>query len=445
MKESNLSNKLVLESPSSNPTYNKISAFSLSKNIAFLFLLINLGAISCSTSTNLYRPYINYGASYEAKGRYDSAIVSYTTAIKYDTHSPEAYEKRALAYSKMDKHAEAMADIEKAIDLSKRSWNLYKSRAIIYEKQGIYNRAIEDYSIYISKADKKTTDYYLGNWGRGKCYLYSKQYNEAILDFSASIQSKPTDFNLYSWRALCYYEQQRYAEAAKDYEVFLQNNPKSYKERFQLGVCYTKLNIRDKASSVFMFLAEYDPSIKINFPGEHVLDFFDLDLRRKVVIQSIKDATLNLEEAKSIDSKSLSDIKLKTAFDNLETAWGFGSSFNREDKIMLDTILSKYFYVYPRLKTKPNVPEFVRKFTVQATSAVEEKDYSRAIELYQRSLSISPYYPLARFNMAMLYATIGDYKKAIQQMNNYIHLVPDASDARAAQDKIYEWEIKVKD
>jgi len=29
-------------------------------------------------------------------------------------------------------------------------------------------------------------------------------------------------------------------------------------------------------------------------------------------------------------------------------------------------------------------------------------------------------------------------------MNSYLKLTPDAKDARAAQDKIYEWEVKVK-
>lgn len=394
--------------------------------------------------------YVNYNnnaqaASYENAGKLDSAVYFYTAAIAKEPRNPEIYRKRALVYNKMNKFSEATADIEQAISMSKKTWGFYYSRAVILEKQGLFDRAIPDYSIFIDKADKKISDYYLGYWGRGKCYYYTRRMNEAAADFTQSIRFKADDIYLYTWRGAAYFDDKKFAEAAKDYEAYLQKYPNSYRELFYLGSCYTKTDRKDKAMEVYNKMAENDPSIRIYFKDGRQLDLFDLDYRKGKVKQALEDANLNMEEAKSSGSASMKDIKLTAAFENLETAWGFGSSMDKENAALLDTINKKFHYLYPLLKTKPAVPEFVRKFTVQAGSFVEEKNYQRAIELYQQALTVSPYYPLAHFNLAMLYATTRDFKKAITQMNSYIRLVPDAPDIRAAQDKIYEWELKVKE
>jgi len=42
--------------------------------------------------------------------------------------------------------------------------------------------------------------------------------------------------------------------------------------------------------------------------------------------------------------------------------------------------------------------------------------------------------------MALLCAQGNRFKSAIDYMKKYLLLVPDAPDARSAQDKVYEWE-----
>lgn len=388
---------------------------------------------------------LSQGKGQEARGKYDSAVLSYSALIKKDPHNADAYQSRALAYSNLNKMTEALADMDQAISIDHRKWDLYYSRAGLLEKQQMYNQAANDYSTYIKGADKKSATYYLGYWGRGKVNMFSNKTNEAIEDFSQAIKLKPTDYNLYDWRAGCYFEQKKYLDASRDYEIFLNQNPRNYKQQFQLGVCYSSLSQKDKALVIYTKLAEYDPSIKIIFTGDHQLDFYNIDWRRKLTLQFLNDATGDMQGIESITSKSLLDITLNSAFEKLMTSWGYALNLNTADRVILDTLVSKIYYIYPKLKVKPTVPEYVRRFTVQANSFVEEKKYNDAIEKYQLSLGITPYYPFAHFNLAMLYSTVGQYKKAIEQMNVYLKLAPDATDARAAQDKIYEWEIKVKD
>ena len=97
---------------------------------------------------------------------------------------------------------------------------------------------------------------------------------------------------------------------------------------------------------------------------------------------------------------------------------------------------------YRGMKVKPPVSEEQRKYIVQANAANVQKDYAGAIDLYGKVIDVDPVsYPEAYFNLALLSAQTQRFKTAIAYMRQYLQLVPDAKDARSAQDKIYEWEF----
>ncbi len=101
---------------------------------------------------------------------------------------------------------------------------------------------------------------------------------------------------------------------------------------------------------------------------------------------------------------------------------------------------------YRALKEKPVVSEEMRRYIVQANAFNEKKQYAGAIESYNKAIKTDPTsYPAAYSNMALLSAQIDRYDAAIFYMKEYMLLVPDASDARTAQDKIYEWEPLVEE
>ncbi|MGD0754041.1 MAG: tetratricopeptide repeat protein [Bacteroidales bacterium] len=96
---------------------------------------------------------------------------------------------------------------------------------------------------------------------------------------------------------------------------------------------------------------------------------------------------------------------------------------------------------YCALKTKPSLSEEERKFIVQANFLNQQKDYEKAIELYKKVIGIDQTaYPAAYYNLALLFAQVSNIDAAIFYMQEYLLLEPEAQDARAAQDKIYEWE-----
>ena len=100
---------------------------------------------------------------------------------------------------------------------------------------------------------------------------------------------------------------------------------------------------------------------------------------------------------------------------------------------------------YRTLSEKPTLSEEQRRFIVQAEAFRKRKDYAEAIRVFREAVKLDPVsYPAAYLNMALLYAEQQRYQMAIDTMQKYLALGPDAKDARSAQDKIYEWEAMMQ-
>jgi tetratricopeptide (TPR) repeat protein len=92
---------------------------------------------------------------------------------------------------------------------------------------------------------------------------------------------------------------------------------------------------------------------------------------------------------------------------------------------------------------KPILPENARQHKVLAENAIQEKDFEQAIDEYEAALDAFPTWPEGQFNVALLCGEMGDYEEAIEHMQNYLMLVPEAQDAPAARDKMLVWEHKI--
>jgi tetratricopeptide (TPR) repeat protein len=115
---------------------------------------------------------------------------------------------------------------------------------------------------------------------------------------------------------------------------------------------------------------------------------------------------------------------------------GMSSAFAGNTHDQFQEVVAKYQAANP----KPGLPEEARKFKVQAEFAMQEKQFAKAAELYNKALEIAPWWPEGHFNRALILGETKKYWEAMREMKRYLLLVPDAPDARAAQDKIYQWE-----
>ena len=99
--------------------------------------------------------------------------------------------------------------------------------------------------------------------------------------------------------------------------------------------------------------------------------------------------------------------------------------------------------VLRKMPNKPALPEEARRFGVQATSLVDKKRYEESVALYKKALEIAPWWAEGHFNRALVLADQNRFHEAIAGMKHFVLLAPDSADARAAQDKLYEWELDV--
>ena len=77
-----------------------------------------------------------------------------------------------------------------------------------------------------------------------------------------------------------------------------------------------------------------------------------------------------------------------------------------------------------------------------AEAAIRDKDFEGASTQYAKALAIASWWPEGRFNRALVLGELRRYTEAVREMKRYLQLVPEGPNARAAQDKIYEWEAR---
>ncbi len=94
---------------------------------------------------------------------------------------------------------------------------------------------------------------------------------------------------------------------------------------------------------------------------------------------------------------------------------------------------------YRAANPKPAISEDVRRYQIMAEADIRAKRNEDAANAYEAALKLAPWWPEGQFDIALVLGASGRYSEAIQHMNKYLALVPDAPDARAARDKIYVW------
>lgn len=99
---------------------------------------------------------------------------------------------------------------------------------------------------------------------------------------------------------------------------------------------------------------------------------------------------------------------------------------------------------YRGAAVKPELPEEVRRYLVQAGALVRANDPDRASCLYVLGLELAPWWAEGHYDLAIYSAALDEFDDAIIEMKRYLALAPDAPDARAAQEQVYEWEVKVR-
>ena len=90
---------------------------------------------------------------------------------------------------------------------------------------------------------------------------------------------------------------------------------------------------------------------------------------------------------------------------------------------------------------KVELPEEAERHKVLAVAAFNDKDFQRAADEYIAGLKVYPMWPEGEFNVALLFGdSLHRYSDAVQHMNHYLELMPNAPNAEDAKHKLWIWQ-----
>jgi len=244
-------------------------------------------------------------------------------------------------------------------------------------------------------------------------------------------------------------------------ELCRQFEKDAFKDYFPLSYINTRLleegydpNVKDGQLLALSTAAFYDSR-------ETARKLINKGANLDLAINGLKEHANNLKENASRISSLLNDPDFRKHYDDLRRSYDASRMSYDKANLAVEMLnglkkqakqneaekeseagFKEAFRTYQPAAIKPQMPESARRFMVQAEDAVREKKFDDAADLYKQALSIVPLWPEGRFNRAWVLGETGDYETAVREMKRYLLLVPNAPNARAAQDKIYIWEGK---
>jgi len=137
---------------------------------------LNYAVLICPDSADYYA---YRGAAFDGLGKTDSALMDYTSALKLDSSSYQAYYRRALMYEAKQKYQEAFNDLTKVVSMNPAFVDAYRHRAEDCENMGKDASAQYDYKQVIRLKPSDGEAYYkvavfMHNAGQDACEYFQK-------------------------------------------------------------------------------------------------------------------------------------------------------------------------------------------------------------------------------------------------------------------------------
>jgi len=298
----------------------------------------------------------------------------------------------------------------------------------------------EEGIIFEKKLDREMVidKVYFGNLAdiyglRSIIYRAKGQKERAQLDAEKAIEYNPESFNAKLAWGLANIDLENYNDALKILSTAkLKENERLYgfdvyyfftpffsdEELVKLGkaIAYLKLGKINEANN-------YIPTKEIPASAPPIYkEYLALTAELDKIAQNHNEKAANLYQ-KGFLKEALNEYTLALTYINND---------KKEEEIInnLINILQEY-------PVAPTMSEEARKYMVRADLSLKQNDLSGALNECHKALKLAPYLPKVYYNIAGLNGGLKNYEKAINYMNFYPRLVPDAQDAR---DEITKWE-----
>ena len=187
---------------------------------------------------NYAAAYNNRGLTYYEKDASDTrAEQDYLMAINLDPTNEEAKNNLGIFYFKQGNYSSAKYWYDQAKPASQAQEkpyhaDVYNNLGIIHAKEGMAILAEDDYNNAIRITTTKNLGYTNAYYNRGNLHYEQKRYDQAIADYTVTIDfyeaAKDLDYDFsdaYYNRGLCYFNKNQYDQAIAEYQSAIDINP----------------------------------------------------------------------------------------------------------------------------------------------------------------------------------------------------------------------------
>lgn len=161
---------------------------------------------------------------------YKEAILHFQEAIALDSSQIIYYYNLADACLKSDNYNCALEAYSGAKLQYPEEADLYMFTGDIYQKQNRLKQAVSEYDKGIKLVQEDNPLKYLYYFNRGNSYLKLKNYEEAILNYTSTLNELPNYYGAYANRGMAYYNLKRKSEACRDWRKAAENGYDTVKQ-----------------------------------------------------------------------------------------------------------------------------------------------------------------------------------------------------------------------
>lgn len=391
--------------------------------------------------------------AYYSLGKYDDSIMAAQMALKVNSNLPYAHASLARSQMAKGNYQAAVASFQKATELSPNEAMLRLWLGRAYLQAGNFDEGIKEMQKAAELAPTEPTCLI------EICYARIKagQWDEAVkaADRALGVITGPNDkANVLSARAIALREKGATEEAASDAQKSLEISRDNELARTALAaveldkgnyeeVLKLLAGIKDSVLARILEATAYAKLGKFKEAGE----VFSLigDMSGATNALAIKNFQKLQEIMKPQVEAALERARqFEASGQILEALNEYAIALKLADPIKAKEIRS---YVAPFLKKKPQfieIPEEARKYTLRAEVLLQEKKIDEALKEYQKALQVAPLVPQLYYSAAMVLGELKNYRLAINYMNIYLELYPEAPNLRQIKDEIYKWEFMLE-
>lgn len=355
------------------------------KNTELLDILENLWRSRTISNPKNAQAYANLGTVFQMRGDLASAKAQYQKALLLDSQDKTTILNLASLYSAQGLTQEALLQYDKLLSKNPKDTEIINYKAMLYEKNNNLNAAISQYKAILAinpnDADAKNS---IAN------IVENKFTPEQRLNYMAQkAQAEPANYELQYAYAYEMHNLKRFDEAINYYKKAIAADPKKSE---------TYINIAQ------IYLAKNDYTSALN-----------------IINQGLAQVPYNVELLNQ--REDLEKIQAGSVFE-------VASKFYEQGKFK--EALAEYLKIQKQNKDV---------LSAIASCYYEMKDYSKAVEYFEKSLKLDDTNEEVLYFCALAYNELNNKQKALELLGKIVNKNPQNTDAKNAISAIKEAEF----